>query len=356
MAKSTASKSGKTKTRPTKKTAGNRTGKTKSQYVGLLVIGDPHIEGRQPGFRKDDFPNVVLKKIAWCLDYAKTNQLLPTFLGDMFDKPRDNPTWMIGRLIEIMSGSGSIGIFGNHDCADPQLNENDSLSILIKAGCLRLVDQRSPWRGLMNDRPVFVGGSSYRNEIPEVFKIPAGGRSGRRSLFDTDPFVVWLTHHDIDIAGYENGRFKPYEIENVDLLINGHIHRRLESVQAGQTLWMTPGNISRRSRSEANRQHVPTVVRIDVQSDDYKISDVIVPHEDHKKVFYDSVTDAGEIEVAQTASEFVTGLASLTARRTESGAGLHEFLAANLSQFDKPVVTEIERLAELVTGNGVSNG
>ena len=83
---------------------------------------------------------------------------------------------------------------------------------------------------------------------------------------------------------------------------------------------------------------------------------MIVPHEDHKKVFYDSVTDAGEIEVAQTASEFVTGLASLTARRTESGAGLHEFLAANLSQFDKPVVTEIERLAELVTGNGVSNG
>ena len=352
MAKSKSSTAGQTKKAASKPNA-KRPGKTKDQYVGLLVIGDPHIEGRQPGFRKDDFPNVVLKKIAWCLEYAKTNRLLPTFLGDMFDKPRDNPTWMIGRLIEIMSGSGSIGIYGNHDCADPQLNENDSLSILIKSGCLRLVNQRSPWRGSMNDRPVFVGGSSYRHEIPEVFKIPAGGRSGRRSLFDNDPFVVWLTHHDIDIAGYENGRFKPYEIENVDLLINGHIHRRLESVQAGQTLWMTPGNISRRSRSEANRQHVPTVVRIDVQSDGYKMSDVVVPHEDHTKVFYDSVT---EIEVEQTASEFVTGLAGLTARRTESGAGLHEFLAANLSQFDKPVVAEIERLAELVTGDGVSNG
>lgn len=332
-----------------KKTSG-RTIKPNDQYVGLLVIGDPHVEGRQPGFRKDDFPNVILKKIAWCLDYAKTNRLLPTFLGDMFDKPRDNPTWMIGRLIEIMSGSGSIGIYGNHDCADPQLNDNDSLSILIKSGCLRLVSQRSPWRGLMDQRPVFVGGSSYRHPIPEEFKVPT---AGRRSLFDSDPFVVWLTHHDIDIAGYENGRFKPYEIENVDLLINGHIHRRLESVQAGQTVWMTPGNISRRSRSEANRQHVPTVVRIDVQSDGHKISDVIVPHEDHTKVFHDSVT---EIETKQTSSEFVTGLAELTARRTESGAGLHEFLAANLSQFDTKVVAEIERLAELVTGNGESDG
>ena len=333
-----------------RKTSGSK-GARPDGYVGLLVIGDPHVEGRQPGFRKDDFPNVILKKIAWCLDYAKSNQLLPTFLGDMFDKPRDNPTWMIGRLIEIMSGSGSIGIYGNHDCAEPELNDNDSLSILLKSGCLRLVDRRSPWRGVMNDRPVFVGGSSYRQPIPEEFKVPA---TGRRSLFDSDPFVVWLTHHDIDIAGYENGRFKPYEIENVDLLINGHIHRRLESVQAGQTVWMTPGNISRRSRSEANRQHVPTVVRIDVQSDGHKISDVVVPHEDHTTVFYDSATDIEKTEEGLAASEFVTGLAELTARRTDSSAGLHEFLAANISQFESEVVVEIERLAELVTESGES--
>ena len=338
----------KTVKKKTTKKAGGSKGRP-DQYVGLLVIGDPHVEGRQPGFRKDDFPNVVLNKITWCLDYAKSNRLLPTFLGDMFDKPRDNPTWMIGRLIEIMSGSGSIGIYGNHDCAEPELNDNDSLSILIKSGCLRLVSQRSPWRGEMNDRPVFVGGSSYRRPIPDEFKVPS---TGRRSLFDSDPFVVWLTHHDIDIAGYENGRFKPYEIENVNLLINGHIHRRLEPVQAGQTMWMTPGNISRRSRSEANRQHVPTVVRIDVRSEGHEISDVIVPHEDHASVFYDSVADSGEIEDGLAASEFVTGLAELTARRTESGAGLHEFLAANLNQFESEVVVEIERLAELVTESG----
>ena len=77
--------------------------KPSDQYVGLLLIGDPHIEGRQPGFRKDDFPRVILDKVEWCLNYAKSNNLMPTFLGDMFDKPRDNPTWMIGRLIEMMS-------------------------------------------------------------------------------------------------------------------------------------------------------------------------------------------------------------------------------------------------------------
>ena len=109
--------------------------------AGLLVIGDPHVEGRQPGFRRDDYPEVILEKIRWCLDYALENNLQPVFLGDMFEKPRDNSNWIIARLIEIMQGSGAIGIYGNHDCAEISLTENDSLMLLIKAGCLKLVSQ-----------------------------------------------------------------------------------------------------------------------------------------------------------------------------------------------------------------------
>ena len=315
-------------------------------YIGMLLIGDPHIEGRQPGFRKDDFPNVILGKVEWCLNYAKANQLLPVFLGDMFDKPRDNPTWMIGNLIDIMSRVPSIGIYGNHDCAEATLNENDSLTILIKAGCMRIVSERFPWSGMMNGRQVFVGGSSYRQPIPFEFKLTA---TRRRSMFDDDPFVVWLTHHDIVIAGYENGRVQPHEIENVDLLVNGHIHKRLETVTAGRTKWMTPGNISRRSRSEAAREHVPMCVRIDVHSEDYSLTDVVVPHEKHDVVFHSAVA---QTENEQSSSEFVTGLAELNSRRTESGAGLHAFLAENLCQFEPAVAMEIKALANEVTGTG----
>ena len=78
------------------------------QYDGLLIIGDPHLEGRQPGFRKDDYPNVILEKLNWCLRYASRHQLMPVLLGDIFQNPRDNPTWMLSRLIEIMLGSGTI--------------------------------------------------------------------------------------------------------------------------------------------------------------------------------------------------------------------------------------------------------
>ena len=317
--------------------------KKPKDYRGLLVIGDPHLEGRQPGFRKDDFPRVALEKVRWCINYARDNNLLPTFLGDLFDKPRDNPTWLIGELIEILLQWPAIGIYGNHDCADTELNEHDSLSILIKAGCFELVSANNPWFGNCGGQRVVVAGSSYRHPIPEEYSldhIPA------ETLFDEPPSVIWLTHHDIDFAGYESGRFKPFAIGNVELLINGHIHRRLESIQAGSTTWMNPGNIVRRSRSEANQKHVPQVLEITFASGKSDIADLMIPHKSFDEVFHESLEP---VDDSVSGSEFVTGLRALMLRRTESGAGLHEFLDRNLDQFAPPVGEHIRALAKEVT-------
>lgn len=311
------------------------------QYGGLLVIGDPHLEGRAPGFRKDDYPRVILDKFEWCLRYAQANRLLPAVLGDLFDKPRDNPTWMLGSLIDLLTGIECIGIYGNHDCADPQLSEHDSLSLLVKAGRIRLLDDK-PWRGRMNGRSVIVGGSSYRRPIPDAFAAENGA--------DGPPLVFWLTHHDIIVPGYEEqGRLEPRQIDRVDLVINGHVHRRLADVQSGQTLWITPGNISRRARSDATRGHVPSVLRIDISSDGYARQFVEVPHRPFEDVFHESITDTA---VDGSASAFVAGLAELQARRTESGAGLVAFLEKNLAQFDGTVATEIMALAKEVSVDG----
>lgn len=313
-----------------------------SAYVGLLVIGDPHLEGRTPGFRKDDYPRVILDKLEWALRYAKAHRLLPAMLGDLFDKPRDNPTWMLGSLIDLLRDTECIGLYGNHDCADPELSDHDSLSLLVKAGRLRLLDER-PWEGVINRRPVIVGGSSYRQRLPDRFDMPPAGNGDR-------PLVFWLAHHDLIVPGYEEqGRIQPREIEGIALVINGHIHRRLQDVQTGQTLWMTPGNISRRTRSDASRDHVPSVLRIDIDSAGYARQYIDVPHQPFDEVFHPIVTETPE---DGPASAFVTGLAELQARRTASGAGLLAFLAGNLTQFEQPVADEIMALAQEVTHNG----
>lgn len=311
---------------------------------GLFIIGDPHIEGRKPNFRCDDYPRVILDKIRWCLDYSTKHKLLPVFLGDMFEKPRDNPTWMLGELIEMMINSDCIGIYGNHDCAEPQLTENDSLMILIKAGCLRLVSKTAPWVGEVNGRRTVVGGSSYREDVPASFDLTSLPQSG---LFDETPLVVWLTHHDVEVGTYEGGRFKPSSIENVQLLVNGHIHRRMDPVQAGETLWMTPGNISRRSRHDAVRRHAPAalLVRACSESDHvpkFETEYIEVPHQPSEKIFLSAVADS---EDDLGPSGFIAGLKELQQTKTESGAGLHEFLQKNVDQFPDPVADEIMALA-----------
>lgn len=308
-----------------------------SSYVGLLLIGDPHLEGRSPGFRKDDYPNAILAKLEWCLDYARDHQLLPAILGDLFDKPRDNPNWLISRLLMLLQGE-VLGLYGNHDVHyNPELTPDDSLSLLVNADRIRMVSEVSPWRGRMSGRDVIVGGSSYRQDIPRSFKV---------SPDTVRPLVIWLTHHDILIPGYDEGRIKPTELDGIDVLVNGHIHRRLENIQAGRTLWLTPGNISRRSRNDATREHIPAALRIDVTADGYNATHVTIPHGAFDDVFHEVVVET----VAETqGSAFVAGLAELQARRTASGAGLIEFLNQNLSQFERGVAAEILSLTREVT-------
>lgn len=324
-------------------------------YVGLLVIGDPHLEGRTPGFRRDNYPEVILEKFAWCLRYAQANRLLPTLLGDLFDKPRDNPTWMLGGLIDMLGGVECIGIYGNHDCAEPRLTDHDSLSLLVKAGRLRLLDNK-PWRGRMNGRAVIIGGSSYRQPIPESFVAEESAASEESIVTAAPPLVFWLTHHDVIVPGYEvQGRLETRSIDRIDIVINGHIHRRLGDVQRDQTLWITPGNISRRTRSDASRDHVPSVLRIDINSHPsghgYERRIIEVPHQPFDDVFHPELMD-GTGEANTSASAFVAGLRELQARRTEGGAGLMSFLEKNLPQFDGDVAAEIRRLAKEVTDHG----
>ncbi len=311
-------------------------------YRGLLVIGDPHLESRTPGFRMDDYAKVILEKFGWCLGYAQKHHLLPALLGDIFDKPRDNPTWMLGSLIDMLTDVECVGVYGNHDCADPQLSDHDSLSLLAKAGRVRLLDDR-PWRGTMNGTAVLVGGSSYRKTLPD--RVESGGCDpSQRQL------TCWLTHHDILVPGYEeHGRIKPKEIEGIDLVINGHIHRRLADVQMGRTIWMTPGNISRRSRNDATKDHTPAALRVDVLDGRFKPTYVEIPHRPFAEVFHAGIEETPD---APSGSGFVAGLKELLVRRTAGGAGLGAFLDQNIAQFEPLVAAEIRKLAKEVWNHG----
>jgi hypothetical protein len=322
---------------------------------GLLFIGDPHLEARIPGFRKDDYPQVALRKFRWCLQYARQHQLQPILLGDLFQLPQDNPNWLLSSVIESIE-EPLPAIYGNHDVRQNSLKPNDSIHILFAGGHLQRLSLESPWTGTVAGNPVVVGGTVWGERLPKQFSAEGPDHA----------LTVWITHHDIFIPGYEEaGRIRPHDLPGIDLIINGHIHRRLDPVTKGSTHWITAGNITRRARSDASREHIPAVPCLlpadaanthesifefafdSAIGQHWKIQWIPVPHEPFDNVFHP------ELEIDATNQEqgsgFIADLRELTARRTDSGAGLNDFLKQHLDQFEPPVATEIQRLAAHVT-------
>lgn len=321
--------------------------RSRRQVSGLLFIGDPHIEGRTPGFRKDDYPETILSKFHWCLDYARTHELQPVLLGDLFDKPRDNPNWLMARLLDMMHGDPVPTIYGNHDCANPSLDENDSLMLLAKAGAVFLLDRTRVWSTEIEGRCVILGGSNYRQNIPTQWPAP----NSSITFSSGDRLVIWLTHHDLSFPTAEQAAVTNlFEIDGIPFVINGHVHRRSPTfVTKGRTTWINPGNISRRSRADVIRGHIPSVLRMDITSDGERFDYVEVPHEPSSDVFFE-LEDTQESGVDESQSRFVTGLAQLQSRKTFSGAGLLVFLKENVQRFEPGIADEIMQLAqEIVT-------
>ncbi len=257
-------------------------------------------------------------------NFVMQHELQPILLGDIFDKPRDNPNWLISRMLDIFEGQCIPTIVGNHDCENPHLDENDSLTILAKAGAIRLLDQQHLWACSFEGRTVAIGGSPYRYPIPDSFAIepdkvqlifqnPVSFSNEQsdtwRKAVSKPSLVVWMKHHDLTFPNLNEAVVTHLnELVGIDYVTNGHIHRRASAdVVRCQTTWVNPGNIVRRSRSDSIRGHEPAALRMDIASNGQWLHYVKVPHLAAEQVFYDlDALDADETQSNQ--SSFITGL------------------------------------------------
>lgn len=313
-------------------------------FEGILCVGDPHAASRAPGFRQDDYGRAIVEKLAWCVALAKSERLLLVLLGDLFHWPRDNANWLLSDLLKTLQPVAPVlAVAGNHDCAEDTLSDDDSLSVLVSAGMIKLLE-RAPWTGFVNEQPVYIGGSAWSERLPsgllpraQVHEKPAA-------------FVLWITHHDIGFAGRDGARLTPCALPGIDMVINGHIHTPLPDARRGNTLWLNPGNIARLKRSQ--RDAIPCALRLTLGPDAAPYTARLpIPCAPFTKIFAalpDDIAALNSPTDSPAASAFVRGLAELLQLRTGGGAGLAQYLSQHLHTFEPPVADELRSLAQEV--------
>ena len=77
--------------------------RSRDDYNGLLFIGDPHLATRAPGWRRDEYPQTVLAKLRWCVEYARQHRLPTVILGDLFHYPREISNQLLVEVLCILS-------------------------------------------------------------------------------------------------------------------------------------------------------------------------------------------------------------------------------------------------------------
>lgn len=293
---------------------------------GLLVISDPHLTATSPGHRLPGFLEQIMEKLRFGLEYAAEHGYIPVILGDLFHLPRDNPNHMLVELIELFRAYRPFVLVGNHDKYQARYTGDVSMAVLDAAGVLRLMDTPGPRFVLVTDvGDVLVGASPDFSPIPK--SILNYLTEEERERFTR---VVWCTHHNVGFPEFEGNALKPYEIPGVDWVLNGHIHRPQPTLTRGTTRWANPGSLARMAFSHTAKKRVPSMFVWRPELAD--LEPVKVPYLPFCEVFPENELppDTPETDGRVRESEFLKGLERLAWRRTREGAGLKDFLTANL--------------------------
>lgn len=213
------------------------------QARGLLFIGDPHMSSKTPGRRRDEnFTETVAGKLDQAFAIAAKRELYPVILGDLFDDEHDSKPAMLTRLIRSMAAATMrpLTIVGNHEKTQFYLTDDTALAALREAGVIDTLERHGARAIVVIDgKRVLIGGTPYGQDFPtSVMEL--------RALHKSD-WVVWLSHHDLSFQGAYPGSLPIPNIEGVDMLVNGHMHKTTPPVKVGAMMAFNPGNIVRMS-------------------------------------------------------------------------------------------------------------
>ncbi|HED05665.1 MAG TPA: hypothetical protein ENI61_03145 [Ignavibacteria bacterium] len=262
--------------------------------IRFITSSDEHISDRNPGFRKDDYTNEILKKLVWQGHLAKRiNAHAILRGGDLFDQKIPNKTSMktLAKVCRIHRDymCPTYSIIGNHDIYQNDIStvSKQPLGVLFESGTInRLTDNRF----VSGSISVRVIGVPYTVDLTEIDLRELVKKEG-----DNDTYTIAIIH--ALAANSPDSKIQSFFIERIldykdlvfngcpDIYVLGHYHKYQGVIDHLGVKFVNLGAVSRGSLTFDNLTRVPKVAVIECSSSGISIEEHEIPHNDPSLAF-----------------------------------------------------------------------
>ena len=231
--------------------------------VKFVFVTDLHGRTNNPISRKDDFPETILKKLSWVVDYANSIDASILCGGDWLNRPDTSATF-IAKMCSILEGSNNavIGVLGNHDLFGYNAKSFARTPLAIAAACnnIHILGE--------NEIDVCGGNSPVHIYISGSHSSPLIDRGGRTEEYytprkdkpkSTDEVRIHIVHGFLTDKDWPDGvpytKIDAVKDTDADILLAGHEHLGFGIKVDGDTIFCNPGALGRVSAGigEINR-------------------------------------------------------------------------------------------------------
>lgn len=224
----------------------------------ILYWTDPHILGRNPGSRIDNYPEALHKKVLEMEHVCRAER--PTAMvigGDLYDQPRiaDSIKTRYNKIFRRITKKLGIPIYlvpGNHDLFGYSMDTIDQTAIGVQAsaGVFTLITRAKSYKtnGIRledkaNGVTVAIHGQEYHKDIDtdpqNDYQISADRGATWNILFSHGMLLDKPFHPDVTHTLTKD------VYTDADMVVNGHYHPGMDIHTENDTIFANPGSTGR---------------------------------------------------------------------------------------------------------------
>jgi DNA repair protein SbcD/Mre11 len=320
----------------------------------LLYFTDPHVMGKNPRSRKDDFPHTILRKIEWVMNYAFDNNISTILVGgDLFHRPdtAESIVYDVIKIITKYNGIKMYGIGGNHDFYgyNPQTIPRTMLGILSSTKVYELIN---PERPLVIEDVVISGQhADYRLDRGNEWGYVGVNKRDYEAFKSIHVCHGFLADHRWPDTVPHTIIYDIADKVEADIVLTGHDHAGFGIIETKGKTFCNPGALGRISAAVGEMNREVNVCVIDTDENTV----VLVPVEIALPA--DEILDREELEKekvqAQSMQYFIAEVGEFVVESSNTLDVIESI--ANKEDLDPDIIAEaisrVQKAHEAIGGN-----